>query len=179
MTVWIALLRGINLGAKTTLKMKDLVSTLEYLGLEQVRTYIQSGNVVFKSGRKGAGKLATDIRNAIVKAHKIDPHVIVLSRSALEKAAAANPYGEADEEPTTVHVYFLDKKPPAGAKAALENLRAGRERFALRGAVMYLHAPDGFGRSKLATGAEKALGVPATARNWRTVGRLIEMAKTT
>jgi uncharacterized protein (DUF1697 family) len=131
----------------------------------------------FQERQKSAAALAGEIRNAIVKAHKIDPHVAILPQSAFEKAAAANPYPEADADPKSVHLFFLDEKPAAKATAALEKLRAERERFALKGAIMYLHAPDGVGRSKLAAGAEKALAVPATARNWRTVGKLIEMAR--
>lgn len=176
MAVWIALLRGINVGG-ATLKMKDLAATLEDLRLEDVKTYIQSGNVVFKSGRKNAARLAGDIRKAIAKAHKVDPHVIVLSQKTLERAAAANPFPEAEDNPKSVHLYFLDSAPKKPDTDKLAATAGKNERFALKGAVFYLHTPEGFGVSKLAERAEKALGVPATARNWRTVGKLIEMAK--
>jgi uncharacterized protein (DUF1697 family) len=89
----------------------------------------------------------------------------------------ANPYPEADEEPKSVHLYFLAGDPAEADIAGLEAVRAPAERFHLEGGVFYLHAPDGVGRSKLAAKAERLLGVSATARNWRTVTKLREMVE--
>jgi uncharacterized protein (DUF1697 family) len=103
--------------------------------------------------------------------------VLVLTRAELEEAAAGNPFSDATENPNTVHVFFLAEAPRNPALKECEAVRARTERFALRGRIFYLHAPDGFGTSKLAARAERLLGVAATARNWRTVATLLNMAK--
>lgn len=86
-----------------------------------------------------------------------------------------NPFREGEAEPSTLHLGFLDSVPPRPDRAALKALATETERFALKGRVFYLHAPDGIGRSKLAAAAERKIGVPMTMRNWRTVGKLREL----
>jgi uncharacterized protein (DUF1697 family) len=88
-----------------------------------------------------------------------------------------NPFPEAESEPKTLHVYFLASSPECPDLDALEGIKGERERFVLKDEIFYLHAPDRVGRSKLAANAEKLLGVPATARNWRTVRKVMAMAK--
>ena len=95
----------------------------------------------------------------------------------MAKAVEANPFPEAESEPKTLHVHFLASMPKNPDFAILESIKSERERFVLKDGVLYLHAPDGIGRSKLAANAEKLLGVPATSRNWRTVRKIIDMAK--
>jgi uncharacterized protein (DUF1697 family) len=95
----------------------------------------------------------------------------------LERAMASNPYAEAESEPKSLHLYFLASEPQDPDLKTLESIRVDSERFALQGKVFYLHAPDGIGRSRLAARVEKALGVPATARNWRSVSKIVAMAK--
>lgn len=177
MTTYVALLRGINVGGRNSLPMTTLVKILESLGLEQVRTYIQSGNVLFRS-RKSRTGLAKQIREAIGKTHGFTPDVFVLRVDELQQAMRSNPFPEAEAEPKSLHLYFLASSPKEPNLEAMEAIRGERERFAIDGNVFYLHAPDGIGRSKLATNAERRLGVPATARNWRTVTKLFEMATT-
>lgn len=176
MKTYVALLRGINVGGKNLLPMKDLVALLEALGAQGVRTYIQSGNAVFRH-RDPSTKLVKRVRAAIHKSHGFDPHVLLTDLSSLERAAAANPFPEGESDPKSLHLFFLSGKPKKPNMDALEELRAPRERFHLGALAFYLHAPDGIARSKLAARAEKALGVPVTARNWRTVGKVIELAK--
>lgn len=177
MHTYIALFRGINVGGSNRLPMKDLERLLETHGCVGVETYIQSGNAVFRSAASDAGRLAKQVTAAVSKSHGFAPRVLVLTRSELEKAAAGNPYPEADQHPKTVHLFFLADPPKKPDLKSLEALRARTERFELKGTVFYLHTPDGFGTSKLAARAERLLGVEATARNWRTVTTLVGMAK--
>jgi uncharacterized protein (DUF1697 family) len=177
MSVWIALLRGINVGGRNVLPMKDLVKVMSRAGFDNVKTYIQSGNVVFRSNDSDAGKLADRIRDAIRDNHDFAPQVLVISAGTLHNSADDNPYSDAEVEPKSLHLFFLAARPGKANVAALESLRSRSESYALVDAILYLHAPDGIARSKLAKGAEKALGVAATARNWRTVTRLLEIAE--
>lgn len=177
MATWIAFLRGINVGGNNKLPMKELAALLGKEGLSDVATYIQSGNVVFRCARATAPALEERIGAAVSKQHGFQPRVLVLTAAELEQAAAANPFPQADEDPKKLHLFFLAKKPSAPGLDALHALRAGSEAFELIGKVFYLYTPDGFGTSKLAERAERHLGVDATARNWRTVGKVLEMAR--
>jgi uncharacterized protein (DUF1697 family) len=173
---FIALLRGINVGGNNILPMRELVAVLEGLGLSQVKTYIQSGNVVFQSESNNRQELSQAISAAIGGSYGFAPHVLVLDLPAFQEAVAANPFPEAGHEPKTLHLFFLDEIPPSPDLAVLERLKAENERYRLINNVFYLHAPDGMGRSKLAEKVEKVLGVATTARNWRTVSKLMSMA---
>lgn len=174
MAVHVVLLRGINVGGRR-LPMKDLQRMLEALGCRDVRTYIQSGNVVCRAATGGA-KLGERLAAAVDRSCGFAPRVIVLTRDELARAAAGNPYSQAAANPATVHLFFLAGTPKRPDLAGLDALRSATEHFTLAGRVFYVHTPDGFGRSKLAERAERLLGVEATARNWRTVTALLEMA---
>jgi uncharacterized protein (DUF1697 family) len=176
MKTYIALFRGINVGGNNLLPMKELKRLLEDNGCVDVQTYIQSGNAVFRSAARDVARLAAQVAGAVSRRYGFEPRVLVLDRGALEKTAARNPFPEAREHPTSVHVFFLEGRPTTPDLKGLEALKAKSERFALDGKVLYLHTPDGFGTSRLAARAERLLGVPATARNWRTVTTLIAMA---
>jgi uncharacterized protein (DUF1697 family) len=173
MSTYIALLRGI--GGNYTLPMKGLVELLEGMGLSDVRTYIQTGNAVFRSEELGPSELSEGISAEIENRYGFAPRVIVLTPEELGAAVASNPYPEAESEPRTLHLTFLASTPEDPDLAALERLRKDNERFTLEGRTFYFHAPDGVGRSKLVARIERSLGVPGTARNWRTVSRLAEM----
>jgi uncharacterized protein (DUF1697 family) len=175
MNTWIAFFRGVNVGGNT-LPMKQLAAALEDVGLADVRTYIQSGNVLFTSPKTTAPQLAKRIGDCVAKRFDFQPRVLVLSSKELAKAAAANPFREADENPKSLHLFFLARMPPSPDIAGLHKLKAKTEKFELKGKVFYLHTPAGFGVSKLAERAERLLGVDATARNWRTVRSVLEMA---
>lgn len=175
MNTIIALLRGINVGGHGKLPMKELKALLEGMGLADVQTYIQSGNVVFQSGRTDLPALAEEISAAIGQSHGFAPQVMLLGLAELVTAVSNNPYPATDEQHKALHFYFLASAPPDPDLAMLEALKADTEQFTLIDAVFYLHAPDGIGRSKLAVKVERALGVAATARNWRTVSTLLEM----
>jgi uncharacterized protein (DUF1697 family) len=176
MNTYIVLLRGINVGGRNPLPMKELVTLLEDLGCDAVKTYIQSGNVVLQS-RKGAARLAAEIRREIERQHGFEPQVLLLTVSELEAAIAANPFPEAKTDPRGLHFGFLDSVPPGPDIKKLEALKTKTERFRLIDKVFYLYAPDGVGRSKLAANSEKLLGVSMTDRNGRTVCKIRDMAK--
>ena len=176
MGTWIALLRGINVGGRNMLPMKRLAALLEAAGCAGVRTYIQSGNVVFAHPARGTARLEKLIADVIKSEFGFSPQVMVLSAAELAAAAEANPWLEANDAPTSLHVYFLASEPAAPDLAAMKAIKRNNECFVLRGRVFYLFALDGVGQSKLAERAERLLGVAATARNWRTVTTLVEMA---
>lgn len=175
MKTYIALFRGINVGGNHMLPMKELKVVLEKSGCEGVRTYIQSGNVILNSSATDAAKLARQLSAAVAKSHGFEPRVLLLTRAELERAAAANPFPAAAENPKSVHLFFLDGVPKNPDLQTLEALKTKTEGLALKDRVLYLHTPDGLGRSKMATRVEKCLGVQATARNWRTVTTLLGM----
>jgi len=177
MKTYIALFRGINVGGHNVLPMKDLVALLEDIGSQSVKTYIQSGNTVFQNEEESALLLSDKIRAAIKKSHGFEPQVLLLELEEMERAVGSNPFPQAESEPKTLHVHFLASMPKHPDFDALEGIKSDRERFALKDGVFYLHAPDGIGRSKLAANAEKLLGVSMTGRNWRTVCKVMAMAK--
>ena len=178
MRSWIALLRGINVGGKNKLPMKALAGELEAISLLDIRTYIQSGNVVFRCPDERIITLAEETSASINATFGFTPHVAVMSAEELAASVAANPSPEsvAEMDGRTVHLFFLAKPPAIIDEERLEAARRATERWRIKGAVFYLHTPEGFGHSKLAVHAEKILGVPATARNWRTVCALLDLA---
>ena len=175
MASWVALFRGINIGGTSTLRMKDLAAQMQALGLDEIKTYIQSGNVVFQSPSRAGNALADRIAESVARHQGFRPQVLVLSAKKYRAAVASNPFPEAAADPKTLHLFFLASRPRSPDLTWLEETRRPAERFHLAADVLYLHTPDGFARSKLAAGVERHLGVPATARNWRTVGKILEL----
>lgn len=176
MNTYIALLRGINVLGRNALPMKELVTLLEGVGARKVKTYIQSGNAVFRSSTADAARLSARLGDEINRRHGFAPRVLVLELAALEDAIAGNPYPEAATEPKTLHLGFLAALPKSPDLTKLDTLKKASERFQLAGQVFYLHTPEGFGTSKLPEAAERLLAVPMTYRNWRTVCTLRDMA---
>jgi uncharacterized protein (DUF1697 family) len=172
---WIALLRGINVGGRNSLPMAELKAMFESTGCSSVQTYIQSGNVVFAASVKSGQSLSKRLSDAIEKQFGFRPNTLLLTESDLRAAIANNPFAEAVKDPKTLHFFFLDSPPKSPDMKGLDKLALSTERYELIGSVFYLYTPDGFGRSKLAAGAERKLGVPATARNFTTVKKLSEM----
>lgn len=174
---YIALLRGINVGGNNKLPMRELAALLEGLGLQNVKTYIQSGNVVFQSDQRDAAGLSAAITEAIRQRFGFAPYVLILDSEALAAALAANPFPEGEAAPKSLHLFFMDASPRAYDAAALDRVKAPDERYQLIGQVFYLHAPDGIGRSKLAETTGKGWGVNITARNWRTATAVMALAQ--
>jgi uncharacterized protein (DUF1697 family) len=177
MNTYIALLRGINVGGNHQLPMRELTPLLENLGLQNVKTYIQSGNVVFQSEQTDRAQLAQAITGAIQQSHGFAPYVLLLDSRELAAAIAANPFPEGEAEPKSLHLFLLGGVPRSFDTDALDRVKAPNERYQLIGQVFYLHAPDGIGRSKLAETAGKGWGVNMTARNWRTITTVMDLAR--
>lgn len=174
MNTYIVLLRGINVGGKHIIKMKDLVALLEDLGAKQVKTYIQSGNVALQS-TDGRSQLSEKISQAIQQRFGFAPHVLILSRTEFEEAIRNNPFPQDESLPKTLHLGFMIHEPENPQLHELEQLKSSGEEFLLKGKVFYLHAPEGIGRSKLADKIEKHLGVSMTMRNWNTILKISQL----
>lgn len=177
MTSYVALLAGVNLGASTTLPMAELRQVFTGLGFAQVRTYIQSGNVIFGAPAQDERRLISDLQAAIER--DLGKQVTVLLRTGPELAAvlSANPFTDRQDDPTKLLVTFLAEKPPADRVAKLVPPPGETGELALVGREVFVNVPDGYGRSKLSNAfVAKALGVPATTRNWRSVAKLCELA---
>ena len=176
MADFVALLRGVNVGGKVA-KMDAVRAAFEALGLANVRTYVQSGNVLF--GAKGGSEaaLAKKIAARLEKDIGFSIAVLVLSEKDLARVVAQNPFlKEKGIDVKKLHVTFLDGAPPAAGLEKMAAVASGRDRFVARGTTLYLHCPDGYGRSKLVNNAfERALKVGATTRNWNTVTTLAAM----
>lgn len=177
MNTYIALFRGLNVGGKNSLPMKELVALLEDIGSRKVRTYIQSGNAVFQSPEKDPLQLSTQIATEVKKRHGFEPCVLILELDAINRSMAKNPFPEAETDPASLHLGFLASTPKNPDLKKLDSVRKASERFYLIDNVFYLHASEGVGRSKLAASIEKLLGVPMTDRNWRTVCKVKELAE--
>jgi uncharacterized protein (DUF1697 family) len=168
----VALLRAVNVGGRQ-LPMKPLAALFASLGAEDVRTYVQSGNVVFAGGGRG---LARDALERAIEA-ELGLTVTVLLRTRRELAAVvdANPFLASGADPAALHVTFLAERPEAARVRELPR-ESGPDELRVHGREVYVHCPNGYGRTKLNnTLVEKRLGVAATTRNWRTVTTLLAL----
>jgi uncharacterized protein (DUF1697 family) len=166
---YVALLRGINLGARNKIAMPELTRLFVDLGYADVTTYIQSGNVVFKADKA----LPADIEQSIADKLGLDVAVLLRTKDELAALAAANPFLGRNTDLTKLHATFL-----AGAAGGELSVPTGETaECALGDQVVYLYCPDGYGRTRLNNAfIERRLGVVATTRNWRTVTKLCELA---
>ena len=170
MTTCLALLRGVNV-AGSTLRMAELKKSLSDLGLAEVQTYLQSGNVIFKSKSGDKAKLAAQIEEQIKKDFGLGISVLVLSAKDIDAIASNNPlWPKTGGEGSHFHSTFLFEPVTKKAFDALSLPAADGERAVLTKGAVLLHCPHGYGRTKLNnTYFEKALGVRATTRNWKSV----------
>jgi len=175
--VWIALLRGINVGGHRKVRMAELRALAETLGLEEARTYVQSGNLVFRSSERARAAIEARLAGALAERFGFDVGVVARTLSDWEGAITANPFPEAASAPKTLHAFFLARPADAGANGRLNEYSRTDERFEIVGDTLYLLTPSGIGRSKFAAAAERLVGVPATARNWNSVLNIAEMAR--
>jgi uncharacterized protein (DUF1697 family) len=177
LTTFVALLRGINVGGRSLVPMADLRALLSSLGLEDVVTYIQSGNVVFRSQSADEVQVATTLEREIAGAFDVGPAVLLRTPGELETIAAANPYLARKAERSKLHVVFLEREPATSAADRLDPERAPPDEFVLQGREIFLRLPNGAGRSKLTLDYfERVLGVRGTQRNWNTLLKLIELS---
>jgi uncharacterized protein (DUF1697 family) len=176
MAVHVAMLRGINLGPNRRVPMAELRALLSGAGYEDVRTYVQSGNIVLASAARPA-RVERELRTLISGRFGFDVPVIVRSRAQLAAVVKADPLGHVVEDPKRYQVSFLAEKPPAELVRRMEERAAESERVVAQGREIYAWHPDGVARSKLWNElAGRGLGITATARNWTTVTTLLDMA---
>ncbi|MFE8963544.1 DUF1697 domain-containing protein [Streptomyces iakyrus] len=177
-TTYAALLRGINVGGSRKVPMADLRTLLADLGHDDVRTHLQSGQAVFSSGHGGEESLAGEIAQAIEKRFGFRVDVIVRDHAYLRAIAEACPFPAADLEPKQLHVTYFSAPVTPDRFAEIDQDAYLPEEFRLGDRALYLYAPNGLGRSKLAEHLSKPRinqGVIATTRNWNTVVKLVEM----
>lgn len=174
----IALLRGINVGGKHKLPMKELAAIFETAGARDVRTYIQSGNVVYAvAASKGKG-LAARVEAAIEEAFGFEAPVVTRTAAELEAIVEANPFVAEGADESKLHVGFLADRPKAAARAALDPDRSPPDRFELVRRELYLHCPNGVARTKLTNAwFDRTLDTITTVRNWKTTLRLLAMTR--
>jgi uncharacterized protein (DUF1697 family) len=164
-----ALLRGVNVGGRGKIGMPELVDLFGSLGHEEVASYIQSGNVLFRSSAPPAS-LASALEAAILERFSLETRVLLRTHGELEAIAAGSPFDE------SVHVVFLDRAPGDEAIAALDPDRSPGDRFRVVGREIYLSLPGGAGRTKLTLDwLERGLGAAGTQRNWNTVLKLLDL----
>jgi len=174
--VYVALLRGINVGGKHVLPMASLKQIFEQAGCTAVRTYIQSGNVIFESSGALARRLPDLVQEAIAAEHGFGAPVVIRSVTELTVIVHANPFLTVAEG-SELHVSFLASRPTASRVAALDPHRSPPDEFAVIGREVYLRCPYGLARSKLNSAYfDSALGTVSTTRNWRTTCKLLELA---
>lgn len=161
---------------RNLLPMKELVVLLEGLGAQDVKTYHQSGNAVFRHRKKDAKALAGRISTAIREQYGFEPQVLLLDVEELERIVADNPFPEGVIEPELC-VIFLSEVPEHPDLDSLDAVRKESERFKLHERVFYLHAREGTYRSKMAWRIERSLGVSATGRTWSTIKKVMTMVK--
>jgi uncharacterized protein (DUF1697 family) len=177
-SVYISMLRGINLG-KRRVKMDDLRALYESLGLTEAKTYVQSGNVVFKSKLKDEGKLAALIEKGIHQRYGFESDVVLRSADELEEVVAKNPFAKrTDVVPAKLLVWFVREAPSAAVRKAVLAVPAEPEELKLGKREIYCYFPNGQARPKIKwASVEKALAVPGTGRNWNSVTQLLAMAR--
>ncbi len=176
-STWVALLRGINVGGRNRLPMKDLAAMFEDAGCDNVRTYIQSGNVLFRADEARAEEIPSLIGAAIRDRFGYEIPIVTRRASDLDAIVEANPFVAAGAETDRLHVLFLADAPAAEDVEALDPDRSPGDEFAVRGREVYLHYPNGTARSKLTNARfDSRLSTVTTMRNWKTVRKLLELA---
>ncbi|MFT5052056.1 MAG: hypothetical protein ACI8QZ_003488 [Chlamydiales bacterium] len=175
--VQLALLRGINVGGHNKLPMRELVRIFESLGCTDVRTYIQSGNVLYRADRTLAKGLPSMATEAIRKDLGLEVPVVTRSATQWRRLVGANPFVAAGVETSELALGLMREKPSAKAVALLDPDRSPTDSFELRGAELYLHFPDGVARTKLTNAYfDSRLKTVTTVRNWKTTLKLLELA---
>ncbi|HEY4393571.1 MAG TPA: DUF1697 domain-containing protein [Polyangia bacterium] len=178
MPSYVAMLRGINVSGSKMIKMEALRASFEALGFKNVRSYVQSGNVVFAAKDRTAAPLGPKIAARIKRDFGFDVPTLVLGAETLARVVDENPFvGQKGVDPTKLHVTFLAETPGAAGLEKMQTVSSGRDQFQCLGTSVYLVCPDGYGNTKLNNNAfERALRVGATTRNWKTVTTLAAMA---
>lgn len=176
MNTYISLLRGINVSGQKSIKMVDLKTLYESLSFIDVETYIQSGNVLFKSPENDTQKLKAKIETAIKSKYGFVVPVQIISKTEMEKVVKNMPF-KGEMELNRLFATFLAEKTVLNAMEEIETLKTQNDEVVFTEKVIYLYIPSGYGKSKLDNNTiERKLKVKATTRNWKTVLKLVEMA---
>jgi len=174
--VAICLIRGINVGGAKIVRMEALRALLAKLGYQNAATYIQSGNIVLRS-EKAPAACEREIARALPKTFGFSADIMVRSLADWRAALKGNPFDTATHDPRRLLVHCLEKTPAASALKSLDAIAVSGEEWKAKGAWLYAYFPHGIARSKLAVGVERTLKVRATARNWNTALKLLEMGE--
>jgi len=178
MAAIISMLRGVNLGGHHKVNMEELRLLYEGLGLEEPKTFIQSGNVVFGSKERNLARLAKQIEDAIERKLGFHSDVILRTASEMREVIRKNPFAKLRGiEPSKLLVMFLAAQPDPETREKLEKIEANPEEVRLEGRDVYIYFPDGQGRSKLTPVLGRILKNTGTGRNWNTVAKLLAMAE--
>lgn len=179
MQVVVSLLRAVNVGGHAVIKMADLKALYESLKFRDVQTYIQSGNVVFRSEASDLEAVATKIQRGIEKRFRVTPGVLVRTVDDMRRIVKQNPFAKrAEIEPAKLRVYFLSNILSQPAIAKLKKLPLDPEELIPADSELFIYFPNGAGKSKLPWRTiEKICTAPGTCRNWNTVTKLLEMAE--
>jgi uncharacterized protein (DUF1697 family) len=178
--MWVALLRGVNVGGRNKLPMAELRAVLADAGYEAVATYIQSGNIVFGSEARhdqaACDRVASQLRGIVAERFELDVPIVAFPAERLHEILAANPYPELETEPKHLHVFFTQEPVPATAFAELDAERFAPDSVTVVDGVIYASYPAGMARSKLTNAVlDRTVGAPTTARNWATVRKLADL----
>jgi uncharacterized protein (DUF1697 family) len=175
---YVALLRSVNVAGHGRIAMSDLRASFEALRYDDVTTYIQTGNVLFSTGSKSEGNIASAIEEQLAEDFGDAPAVILRSVPEMLRVGGASPYAKRGANPSRHHVTFLASAPSAKVLGALELPPSGRDELVVDGREIYVYTPDGYAETKLSgTFLERRLGLLSTTRNWNTVTKLCALAR--
>jgi uncharacterized protein (DUF1697 family) len=179
MTVFISLLRGVNVGGHNRIKMEPLRTLYDSLGLRDAQTCLQSGNVIFRARERDLVRLTTRIGNGIEQTFGFRPGVIIRTSSELRDVIAGNPFATRPGiDPSRLLVTFLAGNPGVEARDRFLRIKADPEELRIHGREIYIYFPNGMARPKLSPALiEKTLKTPGTGRNWNTVTKLLQIAE--
>jgi uncharacterized protein (DUF1697 family) len=179
MTVIISMLRGVNVGGHNKIKMEALRALYESLKLRDAQTYVQSGNVVFRTNERDIARLTKRIEDGIERKFGSRPDVILRTAAEMREVVARNPFAKRRGiEPSKLLVTFLASDPDAEAREKVRQMKCDPEELRMEGREIYIYFPNGMGRSKLPWARlDKVLKTPVTGRNWNSVTKMLEMAE--
>ena len=177
MTSYISILRGINVSGKRMIKMLDLKAMYEAMGFTKIKTYIQSGNVLFESKESNPELLGKLIEDKILEVFNFDVPVVIISKKEIEYCIEHNPFLKRDDiQLDKLHVTFLSTDPSLDLIEKIKDFKYADDEFIIDGKLIYLYCPKNYGESKLSNNFfESKLKVKATTRNWRTVNELSKL----
>jgi len=176
--IYIAMLRGINVSGQKIVSMEKLRASFATLGFNRIRTYVQSGNVIFEASKTSPSVLSKSIEEEILSDFGFSVLLVLRLWDEMKRIADDNPFlKDRGIDHSKLHITFLSDLPAKAALGKLDSLNAVPDQFRIRGREVYLYCPNGYGRTRLSNATfEKLLSVQATTRNWKTVKTLVEMS---